>query len=169
MSAVLIRAACPDDLPYLAAIETSCAETFIRYGRPLADGSPLAPPEQWEAALAAGLLWVADDAACGPVGFLAAALTEDGLYVSEVDVRMEHQRRGHGRRLMDAAIAAAKARGLAAVTLTTFRDIPWNAPFYASLGFRELKTDQMSVHLAEEIADQAAHGLTGRCAMRLAL
>jgi hypothetical protein len=27
------------------------------------------------------------------------------------------------------------------VTLTTFRDIPWNAPYYARLGFSELPAD----------------------------
>ena len=28
---------------------------------------------------------------------------------------------------------------LPAVTLTTFRDVPWNAPFYARLGFRVIE------------------------------
>ena len=169
MSDVVIRAACSGDIPHLAAIEISAADAFAAYGQPLADGSPTTPAEEWDAALAAGLLWVADDATCGPVGFLGAEVTADGLYISEVDVRTEHQRRGLGRRLVQTAIAAAKAMRLPAITLTTFRNIPWNAPFYVSIGFRELEPAETSVFLAERLANQAARGLKDRCAMRLAL
>jgi len=169
MSEVVIRAARASDIPRLAAIETSAADTFVAYGRPLADGSAPSPAEEWDAALVAGLLWVADDAKCGPVGFLRAEVTADGLYIDEVDVRLEHQRQGLGRRLMRTAIAAATARRLPAVTLTTFRDIPWNAPFYASIGFRELEPAKTSAFLAERLANQAARGLEDRCAMRLPL
>jgi len=167
VSAVTIRPAGVGDLPVLSAIEESGAETFECYGRPLADGSPPAPPEQWDRALQAGLLWVADDAAEGPIGFLAGEVTEDGLYVAEVDVLMDRQRQGHGRRLMETAIEHATTTGLASVTLTTFRDIPWNAPFYATLGFEEVGSP--SRHLARTLAEEAARGLEGRCAMRLAL
>ena len=169
MSDVAIRSARASDVPLLAEIETSGADTFAAYGQPLADGSPPSPAEEWEAALAARLLWVADDAEYGPVGFLRAEVTADGLYISEVDVRTEHQRRGHGRRLVQAAIATAKAMRLPAITLTTFRNIPWNAPFYVSIGFRELEPAETTDFLAERLANQAARGLIDRCAMRLAL
>jgi ribosomal protein S18 acetylase RimI-like enzyme len=167
VSAVTIRAARHSDISLLAAIEESGAETFARHGQPLADGSPPAPPEQWSEALQAGLLWVADDVATGPIGFLRGESSEDGLYVAEVDVVMERQRQGHGRRLMETAIAHARKNGLASVTLTTFRDIPWNAPFYATLGFEEVASP--SRHLAKTLAEEAARGFEGRCAMRLVL
>ncbi len=171
MSAVTIRLAHPDDLARLSAIETSAAETFAAagYGDWLADGSPPAPEGYWAGSLDAGLLWVADDASDGPVGFLAGKLTEDGLHVEEVDVVIERQKQGHGRRLMEAAIGYARERRLAAVTLTTFRAIAWNAPFYAQLGFEELAPQALSPHLASVLAGEAARGFKGRCAMRLAL
>jgi GNAT superfamily N-acetyltransferase len=168
MSAVTIRLARPDDLAHIPAISASAAETFARYGQPLGDGSSPMLPEHCEAPLAAGLLWIAEDAA-GPVGFLAAEVTGDALYVAEIDVVMERQRQGCGRRLMQTAIDAARRRGLAAVTLETFRSIPWNGPFYASLGFVELPPDKLTPHLASAIALQVAHGFTDRCAMRLDL
>ena len=164
---VVIRPGRPGDLPRLGAIEDSGAETFTAYGQPLADGSPPSPPDQWADALAAGLLWVADDAAVGPIGFVAGKVTDDGLYIEEVDVVMERQREGHGRRLMQAAIDGARDRRLAAVTLTTFRSIPWNAPFYASMGFDVLEAP--TPHLAATLAKEAASGFEDRCAMRLAL
>jgi hypothetical protein len=40
--------------------------------------------------------------------------------------------------LVNAVCDWATAEGLPAVTLTTFRDVAWNGPFYAKLGFREL-------------------------------
>ncbi|HEY1752054.1 MAG TPA: GNAT family N-acetyltransferase [Caulobacteraceae bacterium] len=169
LAEVVIRPGRAPDLPALAAIEDSGAETFTRYGRPLADGSPPAPPDQWAAALDAGLLWIAEHPDDGPIGFLAGELADGGLYVEEVDVLIAHQQRGHGRRLMQAAIDWARGRGLPAVTLTTFRGIPWNAPFYASMGFEILDAAQMPPMLAATLANEAALGFEDRCGMRLAL
>jgi GNAT superfamily N-acetyltransferase len=167
VSLVTIRPAKPGDLPALDAIEQSGAETFTAYGQPLVDGSPPAPAGQRARVLAQGLLWVADDPAEGVIGFLAAEITDDGLYVEEVDVLMQRQKQGHGRRLMQAAIDWARGRRLPAVTLTTFRSIPWNAPFYASMGFIEQAAP--SPHLVATLANEIASGFEDRCAMRLEL
>ena len=169
MSTVVIRLGRASDLPFLATIEASGAETFTVYGRELADGSPPAPDDQWADALRDGLLWIADDAEEGPIGFLSGEHVQTGLYVAEVDVLMARQKQGHGRRLMQAAIDWAKAAGVGAVTLTTFRDIPFNGPFYASLGFVELSEAEMPAHLAETLAKERAAGFEDRCGMRLAL
>jgi len=164
---VVIRRGRVADLPSLDAIEQSGAETFTVFGEPLADGSPPGPPDQWAKALDAGLLWVAEDPASGVIGFVAGEITDDGLYIEEVDVVMERQQQGHGRRLMQAAIGWARAQRLPAVTLTTFRHIPFNAPFYASMGFVPLEAP--TPHLAATLADEVARGFENRCAMRLAL
>lgn len=168
MSVVTIRLARPNDLPLVAAIETSAAEAFTRHGQPLGEGWSPTQPAQCEGPLRAGLMWVAEDDD-GPIGFLIAEVQGDALHVDEVDVAAERQRQGHGRRLMLTAIAEARSRGLPAVTLTTFRNIPWNAPFYASLGFVELTPEETPAHLVAENAAQMARGYTDRCAMRLAL
>ena len=164
---VVIRPGRAEDLSALAAIERSGAETFARHGLPLADGSPPAPAAQWAAALSAGLLWIAEHPIDGPVGFLAGELADGALHILEIDVVMAHQRRGCGRRLMQAAIACAQARVLAGVTLTTFRSVPWNAPFYASLGFAVLDPADLPPSLAAALADEAARGFEDRCGMRL--
>ncbi len=166
---IAIRAARRADLARIAVIEESGAETFDRAGIPLADGSPPAPPDQWAAALDEGLLWVADEPAFGPIGFVACEIHEGSLYIAEIDVLMERQQRGHGAALMRHAIAQARRRGLASVTLTTFRGVRWNAPFYAKLSFAELASDQTPPWLAAHIADETARGFEDRCAMRLVL
>jgi len=167
MSEVVIRNGAPDDLPHLGRIEDSGAETFARYGQPLADGSPPAPPDRWARALTHGLLLVADDARDGLIGFVAGETTGDELYIEEVDVVMERQQQGFGRRLMQAAIDWAHDNGQRAVTLTTFRTIPWNKPFYAEMGFVEMDTP--TPYLAAVLADEVARGFEDRCAMRLSL
>jgi GNAT superfamily N-acetyltransferase len=167
VSQAVIRPGRPEDLPTLDAIEQSGAETFTAFGQPLVDDSPPAPNDQWFNALDAGLLWVADDPASGVIGFVAGEITDDGLYIEEVDVVMTRQRQGYGRRLMQAAIEWARARRLPAVTLTTFRSIPFNGPFYASMGFVELK--ELTPHLRTTLANEVARGFEDRCAMRLAL
>ena len=46
-----------------------------------------------------------------------------------------HGRRGVGRALVDEVLAWTAVRGLPSVTLITFRDVPWNGPYYEKLGF----------------------------------
>ncbi|HEY5107047.1 MAG TPA: GNAT family N-acetyltransferase [Caulobacteraceae bacterium] len=171
MSGPIVRQARPYDLSRLGAIEASGAQTFAAAGDPLADGSPPASPDAWRAAMEAGCVWVLDDPPEGLIGFLAGELAEHGLYIAEIDVVMDHQRKGHGRRLMQWVIGWAKAKGLAALTLTTFRDVAWNAPFYASLGFVEIPACELSPRLIGILENQAARGFDPRrrCAMRLTL
>jgi hypothetical protein len=69
------------------------------------------------------------------------------------------------------AIQAAIDLALPAVTLSTFRSIPWNAPYYANLGFVEVPPDDPLPRIAHVAGLEAAHGLSmaDRCFMRLAL
>ena len=53
-------------------------------------------------------------------------------------MRFDAQGKGAGTALIQAAAGDARARGLPAVTLTTFRDLSWNAPFYTGRGFVEI-------------------------------
>jgi len=46
-----------------------------------------------------------------------------------------------------------------AVTLTTFEDVPWNAPLYRHLGFRELRDDELGPGLRAIRDRETAHGL----------
>ena len=59
----------------------------------------------------------------------------------------------------------------ASLGLTTFRNVPWNAPFYAKVGFREVPPAGCSAAVHEILADEAARGLPAgeRLAMRLDL
>ena len=118
----------------------------------------------------AGDLWVAQhDGRLG--GFLAAQALDGNMHIRELSVRHEYQGQGIGRSLIDVAIATARRRGIPALTLTTFREVPWNAPYYDRRGFRLLTSSTLSRALADVLADEEAHGMPpgSRCAMRLDL
>ncbi|HEY8574690.1 GNAT family N-acetyltransferase [Phenylobacterium sp.] len=120
--------------------------------------------------LAEGLVWVAEDAG-ELIGFAACQHFMDALHLWEIAVRHDRQGKGAGRALMAAVTDEARARKAGAVTLTTFRDLPWNGPFYASLGFRALKPEELNGRLTAILMRERRLGLdmNARCAMRLPL
>jgi GNAT superfamily N-acetyltransferase len=113
--------------------------------------------------------WVAEVDSRAIVGFLTAERCGSDLHIWEVAVRGAFQRRGIGRRLIGGAADLARIEGLAALTLTTFRDVAWNAPFYARLGFQVLVGADLDARLAQILKHEAEQGLPPerRCAMRL--
>jgi GNAT superfamily N-acetyltransferase len=154
-----IERALPADLAELPAIEREAAALFE--GLPLATAALAEPtsPEELRAAQEAGLLWVARSRAGGLAGFALVELLQGQPHLEEIDVRPAHARRGVGRSLVEAVLGWARARGHRAVTLTTFREVPWNAPFYASAGFRVLAPAEITPALAAVVRDEAARGI----------
>lgn len=110
-----------------------------------------------------GDLFVARDRDAGPIGFvLVRALGPDALYVGELAVLPAHQGRRLGARLLRAAEDSAAARGLRWLVLRTFRDVPWNAPYYRRLGFDDPPpglSDETLAEMATIAATEARHGL----------
>jgi predicted N-acetyltransferase YhbS len=164
-----IRRARTAELPRLREIEREAGVRFDAIPA-LADvPEVLMPPAALDEACVLGLVWVAAAAADdAPVGFAYADVLDDALQLEELDVLPAWGRRGIGRALVAAVVDEARARGLAAVTLTTFRDVAWNAPFYAALGFRVLAEAEISPGLAALLAMEARRGLPRalRVAMR---
>lgn len=108
-----------------------------------------------ERSLSEGGLWVAVVAG-RLAGFVSTHLYPEALYIRELDVLVEYGRRGLGRALIGRAVERALELGLSGVFLRTFREVPWNAPYYARLGFAEVAeadwTDSM--HSILEVEEQ---------------
>ncbi|MCX8999169.1 GNAT family N-acetyltransferase [Rhizobiaceae bacterium BDR2-2] len=134
-------------------------------------GDDVQSEERHAELIAGGTAWVAVDDRDVPVGFLNAQACPDALHILELSVRADQQGRGFGRRLVAQAIAAARRSGFPAVTLTTFRDVPWSRPFYERMGFRVPDEDETPARLRKILDEEAAHGLRRetRCAMLLDL
>jgi GNAT superfamily N-acetyltransferase len=133
----------------------------------LADADNL-PVERYREIIAEGWSWIAEGEQAQPVAFIAATLEGEELHIWEFGVRIEYQRRGIGRLLLQRLIADATIAKIPAMTLTTFRDLPWNAPFYRSMGFELLASGQLNPRLEGLLAKEADMGLPAarRCAMR---
>jgi len=133
----------------------------------LADADNL-PAERYREIISEGWSWVAEDEHAYPVAFAAVTFEDAELHIWEFNVRVECQRRGIGRRLLQRFIAEAAAAKAPAITLTTFRDVPWNAPFYHSMGFELLSANALDPRLAGLLDAEARKGLPAarRCAMR---
>ncbi len=164
----LVRPGRDGELAALAEIERLAGARFATIPEVAALPEVLMPPGALAAALARGQVWVAAASDGRPVGFAYADLLDDGVHLEELDVLPAWGRRGIGQALVAAVVADARGRGLPAVTLTTFRDVPWNAPWYARLGFRILDPATLPPGLAALVAHEDARGLPRalRVAMR---
>jgi GNAT superfamily N-acetyltransferase len=152
----------------LPGIELSAAQKFAGQDVPPELLTDVAGPETYRPHLTGGTLWVVDDGG-EPVAFLAARVEDRRLHIDELDVRQDRQGRGLGRRLLAHAADWARTRGLETLSLTTFRNIPWNAPFYASVGFRDWPEEAAPATVRQALAGERARGLKDRCAMRMTL
>ena len=153
-----ITLARPGDLPRIAPIELAAARLLAGHA-PEAVLEEVTPAEDLQAAQGHGRLWVALSDGV-PVGFaLVEMLEPDAAHLHEIDVYPDHGRRGLGTRLVRRVCRWAETQGLGAVTLTTFRDVPWNMPFYARVGFEEVATAALTPALREVLEDEARRGL----------
>lgn len=165
-----IRRAQASDLPLLGAIEKRAGDLFEQAGWPPMTDDDILDRAELEAAQAAGRLWVAIGADGAPVGFALAVVLPDDLggdydaetphgHLAELDVHPDHMRRGIGRALVETVCAWARAAGYPYVTLTTERDLPWNAPAYARMSFRIVPPEAWSPAMAAVVEAERGRGL----------
>lgn len=161
-----IRAARIDEAVQLAMIEDAAGRIYAAAGLPPdLEGLDLAVIE---ASITERLTWVATEDDDYPVGFALTWLRPDALHLREVDVLPSHMRRGIGRALVEFVCGHARTLGLSCVTLTTFLDVPWNAPLYRRWGFEVLTPENCPAWLAAIRAHEDAGELARwpRVAMR---
>lgn len=118
-----------------------------------------------------GRLWVALNAKRDPVGFAHVCLVDEQAHLDEMDVLPDYARRGIGSGLVDTVVDWARSQGYRALTLVTFRHLPWNAPFYAARGFEPVDEDLLGDEMRDLLQQEAEAGLTAanRVCMRRAL
>lgn len=166
---VIIRAGRQDEFGRLAEIEL---DAFVVWAQ--ACGVSLepavAPVHLLQASFDQGLLLVAEEDG-RVLGFALGSVVDGDLYIAEVDVERAAQGKGIGRALMLALLDKGRERGLISALLTTDRYAPFNAPFYAGLGFRILEHAETPAFLRERLARQVESGLDPdrRVAMRSVL
>jgi GNAT superfamily N-acetyltransferase len=167
-----VRRASLADAAALPAIERSAAQLF-RLDPPLARLADAEVPDaaRHRQAIEQAYVWVAENSEGQLTGFVRAVDIDQHLHIEELSVSQAFQGQGTGRALVAAVIEQARVMQLNSVTLTTFRDLPWNAPFYQRMGFVELTLAQADRHLRDALQAEITHGFPPerRCAMRLPL
>ncbi|MVA96875.1 GNAT family N-acetyltransferase [Nitratireductor sp. CAU 1489] len=134
-----MRSARPDETRRLIAVETAAARLFADHGYPaLAEEAPRTLQE-FARFTAGNSVLVAESGDAMPAGFVVAGDIGGYFYLMELSVDPAHGRRGLGTALVRAALAAARRSGYRNAALSTFRAVPFNAPFYRKLGFVELE------------------------------
>lgn len=151
----LIRVAAGADVGALETIEDEADRLLVELLRP----STWFPAERGATRAAApGFLLVAAETPDGEAVGFAHVLEVDGqAHLEQLSVLRAHARRGHGRRLVEAARSTAAERGHDRITLRTYADVPWNAPFSATCGFHVSEPD--TAFLRDLVETEARLGL----------
>ncbi|MFD8595057.1 GNAT family N-acetyltransferase [Kitasatospora sp. NPDC059646] len=161
-----IRPAAPADLSSLPALQLAAGAAFRAIGMAEIADHPPPRAEEFAPHQQLGHLWVTVDDADRPQGFVLVRLLDGCAHIEQVSVHPAAAGRGLGRELIDHVTGWAAGRGLDGLTLSTFRSVPWNAPYYRRLGFRELTERQLTDGLRQVLAEEKAVGLSDRVCMR---
>lgn len=116
-------------------------------------------PAELEELIEKQQVWVACTKDDLPVGFVILLKAEDVLHIEELDVLPEYGRRGIGAGLVEHACGWAKANGFDTVTLSTFRDIPWNTPFYSRHEFETIEPSDFTQWMTRLRETERSKGL----------
>jgi GNAT superfamily N-acetyltransferase len=145
---VLIRPARESELPLISALEKSGEGLFRAAGMDRIADAPAPEPDAYRPALQGGRLLVAVNERDSVLGFIRLEILDGDPHVEQVSVHPDHAGHGIGATLLAAAEQLARARGHRRMTLTTFRDVPWNGPYYTRLGWSTLREADLPPELA---------------------
>jgi GNAT superfamily N-acetyltransferase len=138
-------------------IEREAAQRFLGTPEAWIASDPPAPEALLDARLQDGGLWVACLDGEPPVAALRFRPLGDALYIEQLDVLPAFGGRRLGAALLDHAGDLAREAGCSALVLSTFRDIPWNAPWYGRIGFEVI--DVLPPELETLRSEHLARGL----------
>ena len=130
---IRVRLAESEDFDALESIENRADVLLIDYLE-AATWWPATPAA--ERIRARGFTLVAtDNTTDRSVGFAHVLQGADTAHLEQLSVLPEFTQRGYGRQLVLGAAEESRRRGHNQLTLRTFADVPWNAPFYSTCGF----------------------------------
>jgi uncharacterized protein YuzE len=158
MKAYVIERGVASQVPRLREIERAAGARFRTVGMDSIADAEVTPASILEARAMSEQLYVAIDPAGTVAGFLIWSAKDHLAYIEEVSVHPDHAGHRLAARMIDQLAEDVKGRH-AALTLATFRDVQWNAPYYARLGFVELPQKRIGLQHQISWQEQAKHGL----------
>ena len=157
-AALLVEAATLSDAAFLPGIEARAAALFDPQDLPSAIAAETTSADDYAIAAGEGRVLIARLEDGSVAGFALMLRVDGSSHLEELDVDPAHGRQGIGRALVARAIRWAEERGDTAITLSTFAHVPWNAPFYATMGFEVLPRSQLPEALLAIRKDEEAMG-----------
>lgn len=150
---VAFRSAVSDDIVTLCAIERAARRRYAEHGGPHAGvaEAPGIAPERF----AVDETILATDAVGAILGYALVQPLDGQLYLANIAVAPDAAGRGIGRALVARVEAHAGTRHFPGVALTTFRDPPWNGPWFRRLGWGPIPPDRIGPGLSAILARHA--------------
>ena len=131
----MIRRPRPNEIKLLPQIENEADQRYARVGLGQVFGMPPASPRLLEHARRDGRLWVAVSPLGRPVGFALMKLLRGDVALARPALGADRLAAArYGAELI--AHPPRRATRIRSLYLSTYLDVPWNAPFYARRGFR---------------------------------
>jgi GNAT superfamily N-acetyltransferase len=156
---MMIRPAEPEDLQRMQDIEVAAGQLFHAIGMDSVADAPPMTEEELAAYQRVGRAWTATESSGVAIAYILVDVLGAWAHIEQVTVHPEHSHRGIGSTLMahvERWAAGTKLRGL---SLTTFTGVPWNAPYYERLGFRQLPETEWTSEHGEVVRREKQHGL----------
>ena len=158
-----VRLAEFSDIPYLPEIERAAASLYQDYVTSLGLTKTLfervTPSDYLQRAQRDGRLWVAALGNGMLIGFALVAILNESAHIAELNVLPRYGRKGVGSALVRTVCTWAADAQLSSVTVSTFKDILWNAPFYRHLGFHAMNPTDLSPAYAQLVRSEEKRGL----------
>lgn len=158
MALFMIRPATVADIEPMRALERRAAQLYRTIGYDFCADGPVRDAAGHERVIAAGVTFLAVSEGGAPAGFAIFEPMDGCVHLVEIDVDPAFQKRGLALRLITAGENWSRAQGFDEMTLTTYRDVPWNAPFYARLGFAAFEPEPARKGLLATIKQEADWG-----------
>lgn len=157
-----IRLAKDIDIPLLADIEMDAGEVLRDYGLDAVADLPVDPHGYIEDFKAPNSIFVAVDDQDTPVGFALLMVKDNQAHLKELSVHRDHMKQGLGKKLIAAVENQSVEQGFKEITLTTYRDISFNAPLYKKLGFEVFTPEGSWPELMAIREDEKQRGLDAK-------
>ncbi|MDE0753081.1 MAG: GNAT family N-acetyltransferase [Woeseiaceae bacterium] len=171
MNAVSVILASREHLKSIPGIELASAALFSERDLPANIRFRVTEPDDLLSAQQDERLWIAVNEKKRVVGFVAADLVDGEAYLQDLGVLPEFGKKGIGTRLVAVVVGWARDSGFSSLGLVTFKHLPWNAPFYAKLGFIVMDAPEYGPGFSKLFDDEKRLGINieNRVAMRLML
>ena len=154
-----IRPARLDDIEALQDIERRAGKAFSTIDMDAIANDDPPSTEDLTEYIDGQRAWVATGDDDRPTAYVLVDLIENNAHIEQVTVDPDSARQGLGAKLIEHVDAWARAEQLNGLSLTTFTSVPWNAPYYARLGFEAVAPENLTEGLRKVRAHEGELGL----------